>query len=234
MCQLHWRLRAVQHGGDVCRGDRCSGAVGLVGDAEDIGGSRVGGKSLMEILYEFFIGLAESTSGKAGRIFIPVATAIFLVVLFSNWLGVLPVIGNIGRVETTTEYFFHKFEGKAESEGYADVLEGLHHDVGKMGEGMGEYLASHADNEKVQKLVGKTFETYGEQDFVIFDGDGVRLLPFGRGNDYKLSLIDVVAYDIADPLHPKAEDVVKIAGRIDESVAPAAVPNTEFFSGESG
>ena len=60
-------------------------------------------QSLMEILYEFFIGLAESTSGKAGRIFIPVATAIFLVVLFSNWLGVLPVVGTIGRVETVTE-----------------------------------------------------------------------------------------------------------------------------------
>ena len=80
-------------------------------------------QSLMEILYEFFIGLAESTSGKAGRIFIPVATAIFLVVLFSNWLGVLPIVGNIGRVETTTEYFFHKFEGKAESENAEKVLE---------------------------------------------------------------------------------------------------------------
>ncbi len=187
-------------------------------------------QSLMEILYEFFIGLAESTSGKAGRIFIPVATAIFLVVLFSNWLGVLPVVGNIGRVETTSEFFFHKFEGKAESGGYAEVLDGLHHDVGKKGEGMGEYLASHADVEDVKKLVGKTFETYGEQDFVVFDGEGIRLLPFGRGNDYKLSLVDVVAYDVADPTHPTSEEVVKIAGRIDESVAPDSLPNTEFFS----
>ena len=186
-------------------------------------------QSLMEILYEFFIGLAESTSGKAGRIFIPVATAIFLVVLFSNWLGVLPVVGNIGRVETTTEYFFHKFEGKAESERYEEVLDGLHHDVGKQGAGMGDYLETHADDESVQKLVGKTLDTYGEQDFVIFDGDGIRLLPLGRGNEYKLSLIDVVAYDVADPTHPNADDVRKIAHRVDASVAPDAEPNTEFF-----
>ena len=186
-------------------------------------------QSLMEVLYEFFIGLAESASGKAGRIFIPVATAIFLVVLFSNWLGVLPVVGNIGRVETTQEYFFHKFEGKAESEQAQKVLDGLHHDVGKNGEGMGHYLETHADDEKVQKLVGKTLDTYGDQDFVVFDGDGIRWLPFGRGNDYKLSLIDVVAYDVADPIHPTADDVVKIAHRVDDSVAPASVPNTEFF-----
>ena len=90
-------------------------------------------QSLMEILYEFFIGLAESTSGKAGRIFIPVATAIFLVVLFSNWLGVLPVVGNIGRVETTQEFVFHKLEKKLAEGGQAELLDGLHHDVGKKG-----------------------------------------------------------------------------------------------------
>ena len=189
-------------------------------------------QSLMEILYEFFIGLAESTSGKAGRIFIPVATAIFLVVLFSNWLGVLPIVGNIGRVETTTEYFFHKFEGKAESENAEKVLEGLHHDVGKKGEGMGDFLKKNAADETVQKLVGKTLDTYGGQDFMIFDGDGIRLLPLGRGDDYKLSLIDVVAYEVDDPTHPTADDVANIALRVGASVAPPAdsVPNTEFFT----
>ena len=83
----------------------------------------------MEMLYEFFIGLAESTSGKAGRIFIPVATAIFLVVLFSNWLGVLPIVGTIGRVETTTEFFLHKLEAKLEEGHVEELIEGLHHDV---------------------------------------------------------------------------------------------------------
>lgn len=191
-------------------------------------------QSLMEILYEFFIGLAESTSGKAGRIFIPVATAIFLVVLFSNWLGVLPVVGNIGRVETTQEFVFHKLEKKLEEGNQTELLDGLHHDVGKNGEGLGHYLQTAAGNKDLQKYLGKTLEDYGEQDFVIFDGGGIRLLPFGRGNDYKLSLIDVVAYDVADPVHPTDEDVVKIAGRVDESVAPSSTPSTEFFSENPG
>ncbi len=191
-------------------------------------------QSLMEILYEFFIGLAESTSGKAGRIFIPVATAIFLVVLFSNWLGVLPVVGNIGRVETTQEFVFHKLEKKLAEGGQTELLDGLHHDVGKKGEGLGHYLETVAGNKELQKYLGKTLDTYGEQDFVIFDGGGIRLLPFGRGNDYKLSLIDVVAYDVADPVHPTEEDVVTIAGRIDESVAPVSTPSTEFFNENPG
>ena len=191
-------------------------------------------QSMMELLYEFFIGLAESTSGKAGRIFLPVATAIFLVVLFSNWLGVLPIVGTIGRVETTTEFFFHKFEKKLE-EGHAQaLLNGLHHDVGKNGEGLGHFIESHAEDKDLQKYLGKTLETYGQQGFVAFDGGGIRILPLGRGEDYKLTLIDIVAFDIADPVHPTAEDVVKIANRVDESVAPGAVPSTEFFTNNPG
>ena len=187
-------------------------------------------QSLMEVMYEFFIGLAESTSGKTGRIFLPVATAIFLVVLFSNWLGVLPVVGTIGRVETTTEFFFHKLETKLEEGEAKQLLDGLHHDVGRNGEGLGHYIESHADDKDLQKYVGKTLETYGEQGFVMFDGGGVRILPLGRGEDYKITLIDVVAYDVEDPVHPTSEDVVKIAQRVDASVAPPVTPSTEFFT----
>lgn len=191
-------------------------------------------QSLMEVMYEFFIGLAESTSGKAGRIFLPVATAIFLVVLFSNWLGVVPVVGTIGRVETTQEFFFHKFEKKLEENHAEALLDGLHHDVGKNGEGLGDFIESHADSKDLQKYLGKTMETYGEERFVVFDGGGVRILPLGRGEDYKLSLIDIVAYDIDDPVHPTAEDVVKIAQRVDGSVAPGVTPSTDFYSANPG
>ncbi len=191
-------------------------------------------QSLMEVMYEFFIGLAESTSGKAGRIFLPVATAIFLVVLFSNWLGVVPVVGTIGRVETTQEFFFHKFEKKLEENHAEALLDGLHHDVGKNGEGLGHFIESHADDKDLQKYLGKTMETYGEERFVVFDGGGVRILPLGRGEDYKLSLIDIVAYDVEDPVHPTAADVVKIAQRVDGSVAPGVTPSTEFYSANPG
>ena len=188
-------------------------------------------QAIMEMLYEFFIGLAESTSGKAGRIFLPVATAIFLVVLFSNWLGVLPIVGTIGRVETTTEWFFHKLEKKLEAEHAEELLEGVHHDVESNGDGLGHFIESHADNETLLKVLGKTLDEYGEQRFVVFDGGGVRILPLGRGEDYKITLTQIVAYDIADPVHPTEEDAIKIALRIDESVAPPSTPNSEFFSG---
>ena len=191
-------------------------------------------QAIMEMLYEFFIGLAESTSGKAGRIFIPVATAIFLVVLFSNWLGVLPIVGTIGRVETTTEFFFHKLEAKLEEGHVEELIEGLHHDVESSGEGLGQFIEAHAESEDLQKYLGKTLETYGDQRFVVFDGGGVRILPLGRGEDYKLTLIDILAYDVADPVHPTAEDVARIAQRVDASVAPGAVPSTEFYSENPG
>ena len=188
-------------------------------------------QAIMEMLYEFFISLAESTSGKTGRIFLPVATAIFLVVLFSNWLGVLPIVGTIGRVETTTEWFFHKLEKKLEAEHAEELLEGVHHDVESNGDGLGHFIESHADNETLLKVLGKTLDEYGEQRFVVFDGGGVRILPLGRGEDYKITLTQIVAYDIADPVHPTEEDAIKIALRIDESVAPPSTPNSEFFSG---
>ena len=191
-------------------------------------------QAIMELLYEFFIGLAESTSGKTGRIFLPVATAIFLVVLFSNWLGVLPVVGTIGRVETTTEWFLHKFEKKLETEHAEDLLEGLHHDVESNGEGLGHYIESHAGTEELRKVLGKTLTEYSDQRFVVFDGGSVRILPLGRGEDYKLTLIEIVAYDIADPAHPTEEETIKIAHRIDESVAPSTAPTAGFFNDNPG
>ena len=191
-------------------------------------------QAIMEMLYEFFIGLAESTSGKAGRIFIPVATAIFLVVLFSNWLGVLPVVGTIGRVETTTEWFFHKFEHKLETEHAEELLEGVHHDVESNGDGLGHFIESHADIEELRVILGKTIEEYGEQRFVVFDGGGVRILPLGRGEDYKITLTQIVAYDVADVAQLTEEETINIAHRIDESVAPVSTPDSEFFIDNPG
>ena len=200
-------------------------------------------QGVMELLYEFFIGLAESTSGKAGRIFLPVATAIFLVVLFSNWLGVLPIVGTIGRVETTTEWFYHKFEKKLEEAHAADLLKEIHHDVESNGDGIGKFIKKHAKNiedpaksEKLRKILGKTLVTYGDQGFVVFDGKGVRILPFGRGEDYKLTLTQIVAYDVVDVTHLTVQEAVNIAKRVDDSNAPPVdhAPNSQFFSDNPG
>ena len=189
-------------------------------------------QSLMEILYEFFIGLAESTSGKAGRMFVPVATAIFLVVLFSNWLGILPVVGTIGRVETTSEWFLHKFEKKLAAEHHEALAEDLHHQVEEFGidAGLGHFVDKHANDEDFRNLLGKALLTYGEQGFVVFDGDGIRLLPLGRGENYKISLTEIVAYDVTDLAHPTLVETQAIAHRFEESAAPSTAPASGFFA----
>jgi len=45
--------------------------------------------------------------GRTGRRFLPLVVAIFLGVLTSNWLGILPGVGTIGRIETAEEYLAH-------------------------------------------------------------------------------------------------------------------------------
>ena len=65
-------------------------------------------QSVFEAVVEFFTGVAETTAGgPAGRRFVPLVLVIFLGVLMSNWLGILPGVGTIGRIETAEEYLAH-------------------------------------------------------------------------------------------------------------------------------
>ena len=188
-------------------------------------------QALMEVFYEFFIGLAESAAGgRRGRIFLPVVTAIFLVVLFSNWLGVLPVVGTIGRVETSEEWFLHKYEAYLEDHDAHDQAEALHH------EGLVHYIEEHADDPEAMALLGGALSEYGGQMFVVFDGDsGPRILPLGRGENYKISLRHIVAYDIDDLTSISEEQADDIAHRFEEGVAPSKAPSgVEFFEENPG
>lgn len=184
-------------------------------------------QALMEIFYEFFTNLAESAGGKRGRMFLPVATAIFLVVLFSNWLGVLPVVGTVGRVEKTEEWAYHKFESYLNSHpnDYGHLPEDFHHDVHGHHD-LVPFLKDHTDDADLQHaLSGFLSGTYGDQQFVVFDGgSGPRVLPFGRGEAEKIKFSHIVAYDV-DIDHVRAEDVSAIADRIHDSQAPVMRPD---------
>ena len=185
-------------------------------------------QALMEIFYEFFIDLAESAAGKRGRMFLPVATAIFLVVLFSNWLGVLPVVGTIGRVETTEEWFYHKIEAYFASHDVSyELVDDFHHEV-QHHHDLGVFLKGHATNSELQHLVSDMVAgEYGAQDFVVFDGtSGPRILPFGRGESSKLSFKHIVAYDL-DIERLEADGMAKIADRLHDGNPPPVAPTND-------
>ena len=55
-------------------------------------------QNLMELIVEMLMGLCESVAGHRGRKFFPIVATIFLFVLFSNWLGLVPGFGPVGYI----------------------------------------------------------------------------------------------------------------------------------------
>jgi F-type H+-transporting ATPase subunit a len=53
-------------------------------------------QNFMEMVVEGLYGLAESVAGERARQFFPWAATIFLLVLVSNWTGLIPGVGSIG------------------------------------------------------------------------------------------------------------------------------------------
>lgn len=54
-----------------------------------------GMQNFWEVLVEAWLGLVEQMMGRRGRRFLPLILTSFLFVLFSNWLGILPFVGNV-------------------------------------------------------------------------------------------------------------------------------------------
>jgi F-type H+-transporting ATPase subunit a len=66
-------------------------------------------QSFLEVIIEFFLNLAESVAGpKNARRFFPLVMTIFLFIVTSNWLGILPGVGTIGWVESPADVKHHK------------------------------------------------------------------------------------------------------------------------------
>ena len=65
---------------------------------------------LLESIIEYFVGLAEDIGGKNGRKFLPFILTIFIFIVASNWIGILPGFGTIGILEPAKDYIHHKEE----------------------------------------------------------------------------------------------------------------------------
>lgn len=57
-----------------------------------------GWQNVMELLIEALDGLCESVAGARGKKFFPIVATIFIFVLFSNWLGLIPGFGPVGII----------------------------------------------------------------------------------------------------------------------------------------
>lgn len=53
-------------------------------------------QQLFEMVYETIEDLAVSIAGEKGRDYAPLAVTLFIYILFSNWLGLIPGVGSLG------------------------------------------------------------------------------------------------------------------------------------------
>ncbi len=56
----------------------------------------LGIQNFVEMMVEYFWGLAEQIAGKAARTYFPWIMTIFLLIIVSNWTGLIPGVGSIG------------------------------------------------------------------------------------------------------------------------------------------
>ncbi|MDA1227561.1 MAG: F0F1 ATP synthase subunit A [Chloroflexi bacterium] len=83
-----------------------------------------GMQNLLEVFIEFFLNLAESIAGKErARRFFPLVMTIFLYIMISNWMGILPGYGTIGWIEPAEEVIHHQEELAEDDGGHANLEE---------------------------------------------------------------------------------------------------------------
>ncbi len=79
-------------------------------------------QNLVEVFIEFFLDLTERIAGpEQARRFFPLVMTIFLFIMVSNWTGILPGFGTIGRIETPEEVIHHKEEAAEKAGEHVDL-----------------------------------------------------------------------------------------------------------------
>jgi F0F1-type ATP synthase membrane subunit a len=187
-------------------------------------------QGLFEAFFEFFTNLAESSAGgRKGRMFLPVVTGIFLVVLFSNWLGTLPGVGTIGRIESVEEYIHHRLEDTLKDQ--EDGEEALHllEEEGMAAFASVEFLEAHPEEAEVfGEALATTLREHAEDKFVVFSGDsGVGTIPLGHGEDFKVALSQVVAIP-AEGEHLDNEHIAEAVHQIEHPELLEGVEHEEL------
>ena len=81
------------------------GARARRGHPHDLGGSKLvpgRAQNAFECLYEFLSDFGVSIAGPAARPYIPLFVAFFILILFSNWSGLVPPVGRVEQLRAPT------------------------------------------------------------------------------------------------------------------------------------
>ena len=106
-------------------------------------------QNLVEVFIEFFLDLTERIAGRErSRRFFPLVMTIFLFIMVSNWIGILPGFGTIGWIEPG-KYVIKHAEEKAEKLGQSVNYDDIHLQIFE-GDGAFGYLTFGS----VQKEIG--------------------------------------------------------------------------------
>ena len=134
-------------------------------------------QNIFELLFQFFIDTADEAGGKKARRFLPVVITIFLGVLAFNWMGILPGVGSIGKVETIEEWVHHHSHS------------GHCYDVAKGSEN------KNIDKYLLAELC--VLEEDASHGFVVFDDfNSINLMPLGRGESTRAPLHSIGDYEV--------------------------------------
>ena len=145
-----------------------------------------GWQNVMEMIYEFFSNTVDGVAGgtpKAGRRFLALVSTIFLVVMIINWVGILPGVGSVGRIESIEEWVHHH------AEEFEAEVEAAHP----------EYNHEQIEAAALVHLL----EEHGDDTFVAFDGIFV---PLGNGEQARVPLNKIITFTEAD-LHEIEEAI---------------------------
>ena len=130
-------------------------------------------QNLFEAVYDFFTGMANEMGGAKARKFLPIVILMFLVILASNWFGIIPGVGSFGRVETISEWI----EIHADSERT------------KLAEAHPEYSAKQVET----LALIETVLHESDHRFAVFGSDTlVTVIPFGQNQNTLAPLSAIV------------------------------------------
>ncbi len=147
-------------------------------------------QNVFEAIFDFFRNMAEEMGGKGAFRFLSVVILLFLIILASNWLGIIPGVGSFGRLETISEWVAEHAE---------DEVTVLH----KMYPAIGE-----EDIEALATL--EVLRTESDERFTVFNDGTLALIPFGRGERSKAPLSSIVPVDSVTL--EELEEQIKLGG----------------------